>query len=209
MVSVLLATASPRRREWLSSRLRETGIILDFSEAGGEEPVPEVGIEVSKQVEVACLHKAETMIRELGGYTRHSSIVVSDTLVEDPDDPRAPLGKPSDLLVAAAMLMRLSGRRHRVWSSTALSYPPGGSGALELMGGWTADIWTEFSIAEFEGLGEEDIAGLIESGSWLGKAGGYDMAGEAGRFLNLVEGEEVTVLGFAPNAIRHLIDSFS
>jgi len=209
MVSVLLATASPRRREWLSLRLRGTGIILDFSETEGEEPMPEVGIEVSKQAEVACLHKAKTMIRELGGYTWHSSIVVSDTLVEDPDDPVVPMGKPSDHLVATAMLMRLSDRRHRVWSSTALAYPPGGSGSMEIIDGWTADIWTEFSIAEFEGMGEGELAELIESGSWVGKAGGYDMAGDASRFLNLVEGEEVTVLGFAPNAIRHLIASFA
>ena len=47
-------------------------------------------------------------------------ILVSDTLVEDPDDQRAALGKPKDESSAAFSLIRLSGRRHRVWSSTAI-----------------------------------------------------------------------------------------
>ncbi|MDP6220715.1 MAG: hypothetical protein QGG76_03910, partial [Candidatus Thalassarchaeaceae archaeon] len=54
-------------------------------------------------------------------------------------------------------------------------------------------------------MDDERVIELIEGESWKGKAGSYDLAGEAGSNLELVEGEEVTVLGFAPNAIEFLI----
>ena len=37
-----------------------------------------------------------------------------------------------------------------------------------------------------------------------GKAGGYDLAGDAGKFAKVVDGEEVTVLGFSNRAIDYL-----
>ena len=45
---------------------------------------------------------------------------------------------------------------------------------------------------------------LIESESWLGKAGGYDLAGKMGAFATLVEGSESTVLGFTQESLEHL-----
>ena len=52
------------------------------------------------------------------------------------------------------------------------------------------------------------MARLVKGGSWIGKAGGYDLAGEASEFLTIVEGEEVTVLGFSPKAIHCLVEMF-
>lgn len=172
------------------------------------EPPPASGSEVKVQVEQTCLSKAHAAVMELtvgGSHELPNFTLVADTLVEDPDDPLVPLGKPSNKVSAAAMLLRLSGRRHRVWSSTAILHPPGETRGTEaLHGGWTADVWTESSIVEFDELDDERAMGLIESESWRGKAGGYDMAGEARSNLRLVEGDEVTVLGFAPNAIESL-----
>ena len=45
---------------------------------------------------------------------------------------------------------------------------------------------------------------MINSRSWEGKAGGYDLAGAAGKFASVVDGEEVTVLGFSNRAIDSL-----
>ena len=40
-------------------------------------------------------------------------VIVSDTLLADPDDMEQTLGKPHDSVEAAMMLHRLSGRRHK------------------------------------------------------------------------------------------------
>ena len=208
MPVVLLASASARRRAWLSERLKGMDTALEVTSLLAPEPPPASGLEVRAQVEQSCLSKARAAVMELtvrGSHELPDFTLVADTLVEDPDDPLVPLGKPQNKASATAMLLRLSGRRHRVWSSTAILHPPGETrGTKALHGGWTADVWTETSIVEFDELDDERVLGLIESESWVGKAGGYDMAGEARSNLGLVEGDEVTVLGFAPNAIESL-----
>ena len=202
-----LASASERRLAWLKERFPKIPIIaaaLLF-----EEPKPRWGAPVNEQVEFTCAAKAEAAAREgvvsqMAGKEVADIVVVSDTIVADPEDPLMPMGKPEDEQHAMAMLLRLSGTRHRVWSSTALVYPPNGQGEHSLHGGWSADIWTESAVVEFDQLSQERLIELASSESWKGKAGAYDLAGAASQDTRLVEGEEVTVLGFAPSAISKL-----
>ena len=215
MESVVLASSSPRRREWLSSRLSVMEIGLKFYSIAEAEPGPIYGMEVGRQTEEICLQKAKNAILEHGlTNLEDRTIVVADTLIEDPDDEMLPLGKPIGPIEAAAMLMRLSGSRHRVWSSTAIARPKEGildkkmQNGMKTIEGWGVGIWTDYSIVEFADIGEAGVARLVKGGSWIGKAGGYDLAGEASEFLTLVEGEEVTVLGFSPKAIQCLVEMF-
>ena len=202
-----LASASERRLAWLEEKL--TSIEISASALMFEEPKPRWGAPVDEQVEFTCAAKAEAAAREgvvgqMAGKEVAEIIVVSDTMVTDPDDPLMPMGKPEDGQHAMAMLLRLSGNRHRVWSSTALVYPPNGQGEHSLHGGWSADIWTESAVVEFSHLSQERLIELVSSESWKGKAGAYDLAGAASQDARLVDGEEVTVLGFAPSAISKL-----
>ena len=202
-----LASASERRLTWLEEKL--SNIEISASALMFEEPKPRWGAPVDEQVEFTCAAKAEAAAREsvvgqMAGKEVAEIIVVSDTMVTDPDDPLMPMGKPEDGQHAMAMLLRLSGNRHRVWSSTALVYPPNGQGKHSLHGGWSADIWTESAVVEFDQLSQERLIELVSSESWKGKAGAYDLAGAASQDARLVDGEEVTVLGFAPSAISKL-----
>ena len=130
-------------------------------------------------------------------------IIVSDTLVESPGDEKMALGKPEDSFMATSMLLRLSGRRHRVWSSTAILVQ-NNKEYEEIYSKWRYKIWTDYAIVEFDELSEEDIIRLVESNSWVGKAGGYDLAGHAKKYTKIIEGDVVTVLGFSKKAINEL-----
>ena len=121
-------------------------------------------------------------------------ILVSDTLVEDPDDNLFALGKPIDRVAAASSLIRLSGRRHLVWSSTAILEI--GKGALELEGGWRASVFSDSSIVEFEEISDEVLDEMISTKSWSGKAGGYDVGGIAGSIAKVVPGKRLQFLDF-------------
>ena len=55
----------------------------------------------------------------------------------------------------------------------------------------------------------DEIYELISSESWKGKAGGYDLAGMAGKFCRVVEGEDVTVLGLSTLAMDRLVQILS
>ena len=89
-----------------------------------------------------------------------------------------------------------------MWSSTAILSRK--IGDIDVGEDWLATIWTDYAIVEFMHMGEDEIIDLINSRSWEGKAGGYDLAGAAGKFASVVDGEEVTVLGFSNRAIDSL-----
>ena len=107
-----LASASERRLAWLKERFPKIPIIaaaLLF-----EEPKPRWGAPVNEQVEFTCAAKAEAAAREgvvsqMAGKKLAEVVIVSDTIVADPDDPLMPMGKPEDEQHAMAMLLRLSG----------------------------------------------------------------------------------------------------
>ena len=204
MPLILLASASERRRQILSEHLKDQDACLEFYIL--REPEQEVSgvMEVNLQVESSCIRKAMAAAKEKAseGENVADIILVSDTLVEDPDDERVALGKPKDESSAAFSLIRLSGRRHRVWSSTAIISRK--TGDVDVGDDWLATIWTDYAIVEFEQMGEDEIIDLINSRSWDGKAGGYDLAGDAGKFARVIDGEEVTVLGFSNRAIDSL-----
>ncbi len=140
------------------------------------------GIPIAEQVENTLLGKIESAQRECSA----PRIIVADTLVEDPDDPLQPLGQPSNRQEAVNMLLRLSGRNHRVWTGTAL------------IQGSKVESWVESATVSIDSLDDEVLGALIISDSWRGKAGGYDFAGPMGNFATIIDGEEETVLGFTP-----------
>ena len=205
MPLILLASASERRRQILTEYLEDRDTCLEFCILREPEQEVSSGMEVNLQVESSCIMKAMAAVKErASGENVADIILVSDTLVEDPDDQRAALGKPRDESSAVFSLIRLSGRRHRVWSSTAILSRE--IGDIRVGEDWLATIWTDYSIVEFVHMEEDDIIDLIKSRSWEGKAGGYDLAGAAGKFASVVDGEEVTVLGFSNRAIDFLSD---
>ena len=210
MVRVLLASGSERRREWLTAFLSEWETHFQARALSSKEAVAPGNLDVGGKVEFTCMAKAMSASEELSllesrGGEQFDIVIVSDTMVEDPDDHMAAMGKPKDDLEAAAMLLRLSGTRHRVWSSSAiLRRPEEGGGSIELHSGWSADIWTNSAIVEFEELTEQDIVDLVECGSWIGKAGGYDLAGVSSRHCRLIGGDEITVLGLSAESIEFL-----
>ena len=204
MPLILLASASERRRAMMAELSEVDGFEVIFRTLKVREPEPTNSLEVNLQVEASCVHKARAAALQFASFEERpiGMIVVSDTLVEDPDDCRAALGKPSDKISATSALIRLSGRRHKVWSSTAIITRNGPG--IEVGHGWRAVIWTDFSIVEFDEIGMEVMEELIGRESWVGKAGGYDLAGKAGSFSRVIEGTDVTVLGFSDRAFSEI-----
>ena len=119
-------------------------------------------------------------------------VIVADTLVEDPDDPLNPMGQPSNRQEALNMLLRLSGRNHRVWSGTAV------------ISGDVVQSWITSATVSIRSLSESDLEALIVTESWRGKAGGYDFGGAMGKFAEIIAGDEDTILGLCPQVFDYL-----
>jgi len=196
---VHLASASSRRYEWLKVRLDAD--FVDFSAAGllSDEQLPPSGLDVRSQVQKILASKVESAkieiaIQQIGEIEIPDFILLADTLVEDPDDLQQSLGQPIDRASAAGMLLRLNGRRHNVWSGTTLLIRKGDN--------WEEKSSVEHATVEINQLTDNQFGELLDSKSWLGKAGAYDLAGEMGNHASLIAGSEVCVLGFAPSIIE-------
>ena len=179
---VILASASKRRKQILEDLNYQVIVSLlnDVDETSSKH-------EVSQQVLEIC-HKKATAVK----ISSESPVIVSDTMLEDPDDESIALGKPHDSVQAAMMLHKLSGRRHRVWTATG----------LYVNQEWK--FFLESSIVEVQSLTDQVLVDLVLSESWKGKAGGYDLAGPMANHAELVDGFESTVLGIASEALTEL-----
>jgi septum formation protein len=173
---VVLASASPRRRELLA----RAGIALEVlapeireERAAGEAPE-------AFAIRVA-LEKARAVARRVGREPRRV-VLAADTIVVQGEEV---LGKPRDADEAAAYLRRLAGRRHRVLTAVAVM----DSATLE-----ARRALVESGVV-LRPASEAEIAAYVASGEPLDKAGAYAAQGEGRRFVARIEGSETNVIG--------------
>ena len=172
-MNIVLASASPRRRE-LMEMLEVPN--LRIVPARGEENPPEhagpgelvMALSAAKAREVAALCGKEDLV------------IGADTVVWI--DGRA-FGKPHSPEEAAAMLRRLSGDAHEVYTGVTL-----------IRQGREYSEW-ERTTVHFRPLDEEEIARYIRSGEPMDKAGAYGAQGRGALFVERIEGDFFNVMG--------------
>jgi septum formation protein len=205
-----LASASARRMACLGQRFPD--LKVEQRSLDGHEESNHSAISVNEQVLEICRSKADAAIERWPADAQDMIALVSDTLVADPDDIHLALGQPENEMAALAMLSRLSGRIHAVWSATTLIVPEdfsidcnfNSNNELLVEPDFRAWIWVERALVEIEELDAHALDDLIHSGSWKGKAGGYDMAGAIREYSRLKDGQEIVVLGLAEAAMSSI-----
>lgn len=184
MITLLLASTSPRRHELL----RAAGIPFT-AVPPGDEPSGE-GLPAQRALQRAAA-KARGAELPLGSA---GPVLGVDTVVELSGEE---LGKPDDPDSAAAMLDRLQGRSHEVHTGHCL-WLPGRARDLRLLASATVRC---------RRLTPAEIAAFVAGGSWRGKAGGYGIQDEAGAFMTLEAGALDTVVGLHVDSVRQLLES--
>lgn len=111
MMTVILASNSPRRRELLGL----TGLDFQILPADVDE-TPLEGKSASTYVQRLAANKAEAVGLQAGSK---ALVIAADTTVVDGNQI---LGKPVDNEDAAHMLRQLRGRRHHVYTALAILY---------------------------------------------------------------------------------------
>ena len=176
---MLLASASPRRRELLTligieHEVRPSNI--DEAYLAGELP--------RQHAERLAREKA-TAIDEPDAVT-----IGSDTIVVVDGDV---LGKPRDRGHAAEMLRRLSGRSHVVMTGVAVRW-----------GGKLASGLEEVGVT-FRHLADEEIERYIDTGEPMDKAGAYGIQGFGATIVDRVDGDYFAVMGLPLNHLVRLL----
>lgn len=168
---MILASASPRRKELLAL----AGFDFQIETAAVEEtydptlPPEQIVMHLAavKSAPVAARHPDETVI---GADT----VVVLDEAI---------LGKPHSTDEAKAMLRRLSGRVHQVYTGVCLRR------------GETVVRFAACTLAHFKVLSEEEIAAYVATGEPMDKAGAYGVQGRGCVLVEGIEGDYFNVVG--------------
>ncbi len=178
---VILASASPRRRELLGE------LVADFEIMTREvdESLPS-DIHPQRGVEILATRKGEGV----AGEYPEALVISSDTLVELDG---VPLGKPSDEADAHAMLRSLSGRVHNVHTGVAVHY----------RGAVYSGVAT--SSVAFRELTDGEIDAYIATGEPMDKAGSYGIQGKGGALVREYHGDFDTIVGLSLSLTRRLI----
>jgi len=181
---LFLASTSPRRQQLLQA----AQIPFRLHPPGPEPPGDGYIGDPAEQAAARARAKALTARRPArqGSLLAVDTVVALDGLV---------LGKPRDRAAAEAMLRQLSGRTHTVHTAHCL---------LDLATGAITEALTD-SVVRCRPLSEAVIAGYLASDEWCDKAGAYGIQGAAGEFMELVTGDEDTVIGLSVAAVLRLL----
>lgn len=183
MLSLVLASASPRRVELLA----RLGLVADSIDPADIDESPRKGEAPQLYARRMAAEKAQAVAARHSG----SLILAADTVVAAG---RRILPKAETEAQALDCLTLLSGRRHRVLSAVCL---------VDGRGITRQRLST--SILTFKRLGTDEIAAYLASGEWQGKAGGYAIQGRAEAFVRHLSGSHSGVMGLPLYETRALL----
>ena len=178
---LILASASPRRRELLSRLGVEADAVIpaEIDETPHKQELPR---DYARRM---AREKAQAIAGD-GAF-----VLAGDTVVALG---RRILPKAEDEATARHCLHLMSGRRHRVLSAVALRYPDG-----------TLRERLSETIVRFKPLSAAEIDAYISGGEWHGKAGGYAIQGSAEGLIAWIGGSHSGVMGLPLFETRALL----
>lgn len=181
-VEVILASQSPRRRELLT--LVGIGHVvrpadIDESVMPDEAPVPH------------CERLARAKAHVLAARHPDAVVIAADTIVVLDGDI---LGKPRDAADARAMIARLSGRTHTVFTAMAVA-----------RAGRTESAVEEVAVT-FRELSAEEIAEYVATGEPMDKAGAYGIQGYGATIVERIDGDYFSVMGLGLRRLVALLE---
>lgn len=172
-MNIILASASPRRRELLTMLgLSDFKVIP----ANGDEIFP-IGMPPGEAAAEVSLKKAEEVAQKCN---TDDIIIAADTIVTLGGEI---MGKPADEDNAYSMLSRLSGHTHKVYTGVTVIR------GHEIVSGY------ESTHVRFRELTDREIRAYINTGEPMDKAGAYGAQGIGALFVEGIDGDFFNVMG--------------
>ena len=168
---LIVASASPRRRELLA----QAGFVFQVEPSDADETLPE-GVTPAAAVELLASRKAQSVAE------KHPDDVVlgCDTIVALDGEK---LGKPQTAADAKAMLRRLSGKTHTVYTGVCIT------------DGTRTERFVSATDVTFYPLSAQTIDAYVATGEPMDKAGAYGIQGLGSVLVQSFSGDYFTVVG--------------
>jgi septum formation protein len=185
--TLILASASPRRRELLTQagyRFEVQPSSIPEARRPGEDAIRfATRLAREKAEEIFARHTPSTTpVMVLGADT----VVVCDGEI---------MGKPADAADAARMLLLLSGRTHQVVTGVAVVWGIG-----------SAEVAAEMTQVTMRTLSSQEVADYVAGGEPIDKAGAYAIQGYAGRWIPRIHGCYFNVVGLPLALVTSLLE---
>jgi septum formation protein len=178
---LVLASASPRRRELLATLGRAFAVVVPEID---ETPVP--GEHPRAFAERLAQEKADA-VPDAGLVVAADTIVVQNETI---------LGKPADAAHAREMLRSLSGRTHEVITGVCVK------------GEGRSVVFSVGTDVVFRTLEEAEIEAYIATGEPMDKAGAYAIQGGAAHMVRAIRGSYTNVVGLPLCELHEALISF-
>jgi septum formation protein len=170
-VQIILASASPRRKELLDQikvRYRIYPVDLDETPLPKETPLNYVQ-RLASEKSAACMAQLSTHIPVLAADT---AVILGNVI----------MGKPKNEADALAMLTQLSGKTHQVYSAISLR-------------GREHSQAVSITRVSFRRLTKQEILDYWHSGEPVDKAGSYAIQGMGSIFVKSIKGSFSGIVG--------------
>ncbi len=174
MPRLILASASPRRRELLV----QAGFVFEVEPADADETALP-----GEDAVALALRLARIKAEHVAERNPDAVILGADTVVAAPSGEL--LGKPADQAEAARMLRLLAGATHQVVTGVCVCGDPP----------LRTEAASAVTYVTVHALSDGEIARYIATGEPLGKAGAYAIQGRAARWIPSIRGDYSNVVG--------------
>ena len=186
MKKIILASASPRRKEILGT----TGLKFDICVSDYEED-----LSMKKEPRALARFLSGKKAEEVAHKYRNAIIIAADTFIVFKDKL---LGKPHTAKEAAKMLNMLNGKAHSVITGfTVLD-----TGSKKLV---SRSIETK---VYFKKLTQKEIKAYVSTKEPLDKAGAYAIQGLGAALIEKIDGDFLNVVGLPLAALAEALKGF-
>lgn len=185
---IILASASPRRRELLE----QIGLQFEVLPGRGEERITKE--RPNEVVEELSVQKAAEAAAEIAD----GLILGADTVVCLDDEI---MGKPKNEAEAHRMLASLQGRSHSVYTGVTVLVKEDGA----LIASRTFSRETKVRVCAMTG---EEIDRYIATGEPMDKAGAYGIQGRFAAYVDSIAGDYNNVVGLPVSAVWQVLKEY-
>lgn len=192
MIKYVLASGSPRRWELLE----QAGLSFEISKAQGEENyTKETPADI---VEELSYQKADEAAKKyLQKYQNDTVVIIgADTIVAYGNEI---MGKPQNAADAEAMLTKLQGNTHQVYTGVTLIVLDKGQEKR----GQEVITFHEKTDVQMYPMTSEQIAAYVATGEPMDKAGAYAIQGKCAIYIKGINGDYNNVVGLPVARLMH------
>ncbi len=184
---IVLASASPRRKELLKS----LGFQFKIIPPQVDEKIPP-NLSPDEIVEYFAFLKANSVASGL----KNSVVIGADTLVLCNGNI---IGKPKDRADAIRILTQLSGTRHSVFTGVCI---------IDTVTGKKMQGHKE-TLIRMRHISKAEIEEYVDSGGSIGKAGAYAIQEDNDKFVEEIEGSFSNVVGLPLDLLQEMLEEIS